>query len=140
MPLLTISDSDTQKVHLPQFSNKYDTKNKNHAAHAKTTPKNRRFAHGCSTGYRYHLKGLTAKEIGKLLNISPRTFQRWKVAYQFDELERVPEKETITIQERAVQMANAGLSYSQIGRKLKRCKATIYNYVKAERQREKDSG
>lgn len=79
--------------------------------------------------YRYYLKALTAKEIGKLIDVSPRTVQRWFSLYQFEKLAEMPDCETIP--QKAVRMAAAGLSYSQIAKKLRRCKATIYNYVKA---------
>lgn len=82
--------------------------------------------------YNYYLKGLTAKEIGKLLDISQRTVQRWSAQYDFEGLAGVPELETIP--QKAVRMAAAGLSYTEIGKKLRRCKATIYNYVKATKQ------
>lgn len=47
----------------------------------------------------------------------------------------IPPPEMETIPQRAVKMANAGLSYSQIARKLRRCKATIYNYIRQEKER-----
>lgn len=86
-----------------------------------------------TTAYRYYLRGLTTKETAKLCGVSFRTVQRWKSQYQFEELAAVPPPELETIPQRAVKMANAGLSYSQIARKLRRCKATIYNYIRAER-------
>jgi len=83
--------------------------------------------------YRYYLMGLNAKEIAKLLDISSRTLQRWKKEYNFELMEKIPDTKTETIQQKAYKMANAGLYYSQIAKKLKRCKGTIYNYIKAEK-------
>lgn len=83
--------------------------------------------------YQYHLRGLTAKEIGKLLDVSQRTVQRWFTQYEFEKTASVPTGPQ-TIQQKAVAMANAGLSYSQVAKKLRLCKATIYNYVKAAKK------
>ena len=84
--------------------------------------------------YRYHLRGLTGKEISLLCSVSHRTVQRWKIQYSFEQLAATPPPEMETIQQKAAKLAAAGLSYSQIGRKLKRCKATIYNYIRAAKE------
>ncbi|HRO84489.1 MAG TPA: helix-turn-helix domain-containing protein [Niabella sp.] len=89
--------------------------------------------------YRYHLRGLTSKEIAKLSGVSLRTVQRWKQQFNFDKLAATPPPELETIQQKAVKMAKVGLSYSEIGRKLKRCKATIYNYIRQERAKQPES-
>lgn len=86
--------------------------------------------------YRYHLRRLTGIEIAKLMGVSLRTVQRWKKQYNWQQLEAMPQPETETLQMKAYRMTKAGLSYSQIGRKLKRCKATIYNYVRSETEKE----
>lgn len=86
--------------------------------------------------YNYHLRQFSTKEIAKQIDVSFRTVQRWKTEYNFEQLEAMPVKELETIPQKALKMSMAGLSYSQIAKKLKRCKATIYNYIKAEKQKD----
>lgn len=78
--------------------------------------------------YQYHLKGLTAKEIGKLLDLSERTVQRWAKDGNFKELAA-----PTTLQTKAVALYNKGLSYSQIAATLNVCKTTVYNYLKVSK-------
>ena len=86
--------------------------------------------------YKYLIRGFTTPEIAKQLDVSPRTVQRWKTLYNIDELAATAKPETATLPQRAARMAKAGYSYTEIGKKLKRSKATIYNYVRAERDKE----
>jgi len=74
----------------------------------------------------YYLKGLNYKEIGKLLDISPRTVQRYIKDGECKQL-----KQPKTIQQRAIEMHKQGFSYSEIGKKLKVSKTTVYNWHKA---------
>lgn len=69
----------------------------------------------------YYLKGLNYKEIGKLLDISPRTVQRYVKESECKRLET--EK---PLQQRAIEMHSQGFSYSEIARKLKVSKTTVY--------------
>ncbi len=88
--------------------------------------------------YQFHLRQLSIKEIAKLMNKTPRTVQRWKTDFDFEGLAAIPaNRPPETIPQKALKMANSGFSYSQIAKQLKRCKATIYNYVKAERAKPK---
>lgn len=69
----------------------------------------------------YYLKGLNYKEIGKLLDISPRTVQRYVKDSECKKLD-----EPKTIQQRAIEMHKKGWSYSDIAKRLKVSKTTVY--------------
>lgn len=74
---------------------------------------------------KYYSKGLNAKEVGKLLDISQRTVQRYLKA------NKVKENATpTTLQQKALDFKKQGLSYTQIAKKLMCSKTTIYNYIK----------
>lgn len=77
----------------------------------------------------YYLKGLNYKEIGKLLDISPRTVQRYMK--ESDCKERLEPK---TLQLRAVEMHASGWSYSEIAKKLKVSRTTVYLWNRKARQ------
>jgi DNA-binding CsgD family transcriptional regulator len=80
--------------------------------------------------YQYYLKGLNAAEIGKLLDISPRTIQRYARNNKFKEL-AMPE----TLQNHAKELFRQGHSYRQIASTLRKSRTTVYYYLKG-----KDSG
>lgn len=82
------------------------------------------------------IRGLTTPETADLMGVSTRTVQRWKATYRLDELAATAPPDVETMQQRAARMAKNGLSYAEIGKKLNRSKATIYNYVRAEREKE----
>lgn len=69
----------------------------------------------------YYLKGLNYKEIGKLLDISPRTVQRYIKDSNCRELD-----EPKTIQQKAFELSERGFSYSEIAKKLRVSKTTVY--------------
>lgn len=69
----------------------------------------------------YYLKGLNYTEIGKLLDISPRTVQRYAKESECKKL-----TEPKAMQQRAIDMHLQGWSYSEISKKLKVSKTTIY--------------
>ncbi len=72
---------------------------------------------------RYHSKGLTSKEIGKLTDLSTRTVQRV--------LKEAKGKEPVqltTLERKAIDLHRQGWSYTEIARRLKVCKTTIYNW------------
>lgn len=73
----------------------------------------------------YYLKGLNYKEIGKLLDISPRTVQRYIKESDCKKL-----AEPKTLQQRAVEMHSHGWSYSEIAKKLKISRTTAYLWNK----------
>jgi transposase len=108
------------------------TNNRNATQSHRDCPNSGEMPKEVEKAYHYHLRGLTAKEVAKLLGKAPRTVQRWAKDYNFEQLEAIPAPELETIPQKALRMAKAGLSYSQIAKKLRRCKATIYNYIKAE--------
>lgn len=78
----------------------------------------------------YYLKGLNYKEIGKLLNLSPRTVQR-----HIKESECKSLNEPKTLQQRALDMIIQGFSYSEIAKKLKKSRTTIYLWNKKAKER-----
>lgn len=82
--------------------------------------------------YNYYLKGLTAKETAKLLDISARTVQRYIKAYRFEE-RAVP----ATIRQRVGQLHERGFSHTEIAGIIQKSRTTVYNYLKAGKQAEK---
>ncbi|GGB01808.1 hypothetical protein GCM10011511_26270 [Puia dinghuensis] len=79
--------------------------------------------------YHYHLKGLTARETAKLLDVSTRTVQRWASEYRFKEKAR-PD----TLQQRAAQLRKQGFSYQEIAATIRKSRTTVYNYLKAAKR------
>lgn len=77
---------------------------------------------------RYFTMGLTALEIGKLLDKSPRTIERY---IQDGEWRRPIDDRTL--QEKTNALVKSGKSYSEVAKELGVCKTTIYNYLKRER-------
>jgi len=77
----------------------------------------------------YYLKGLNYKEIGKLLEISPRTVQRYVKECDCKTL-----KEPQTLQQRATELHKQGWSYATIAKKLKISKTTVYLWRKKARE------
>lgn len=75
--------------------------------------------------YKYYLKGLTARETAKLLNVSERTVQRWKSEHGFADIAQPK-----ALQQRAVELKKSGLSYQEIARALKVSRSSVYNYLK----------
>jgi transposase len=76
--------------------------------------------------YRYYLKGLTCTEIGKLLDLSPRTVERYS---QVDKWHKRANPQPIA--DRAKQLHRQGMSYARIAKTLAVSKGTVYNYLKA---------
>ncbi|MEZ0541246.1 helix-turn-helix domain-containing protein [Fibrella arboris] len=77
--------------------------------------------------YRYYLHGLTCKEIGKLLDLSPRTIER------YSQLDRWREKANPQpLADRARILHQQGVSYAGIAKALQISKATVYNYLHAK--------
>ena len=73
----------------------------------------------------YYLKGLNYKEIGKLLDVSPRTVQRCIKENDIKEL-----AEPKAMQQRAFELSGKGFSYSEIAKKLQVSKTTVYLWHK----------
>ena len=73
----------------------------------------------------YYLKGLNYKEIGKLLDLSPRSVQRYAKAAECRKM-----TEPKSLQRRALEMHANGWSYAEIGRRLKVSKTTVYLWHK----------
>ena len=73
----------------------------------------------------YYLKGLNYKEISKLLDISPRTVQRY-----ISESGCRETSEQKTIQQKAFELSAHGYSYADIAKRLRVCKTTVYLWHK----------
>lgn len=78
---------------------------------------------------RYFLMGLTSTEIGKLLDISPRTVQAYMQAGRWSE-KRTP----AAIKQRAYEMSLNGWKYREIAEALQVSKGTVYNYIREMRE------
>lgn len=74
--------------------------------------------------YAYHLMGLNAPEIGKLLNVSSRTVQRYIKRERVNN--PLPKKPKL----QAAELYRQGYSYQQIAGIIGRCRTTVYNYLK----------
>jgi len=77
----------------------------------------------------YYLKGLNYREIGKLLDISPRTVQRYITANECKKL-----NEPKTTQQKAFELSAKGFSYSEVAKKLRVTKTTVYNWHKKRKE------
>jgi transposase len=78
--------------------------------------------------YQYYLKGLNGVEIGKLLDVSPRTIQRYVKDNKFKEL-AAPK----ALQRRAIELHQRGHSYREIAITLRKSRTTVYYYLKKMR-------
>ena len=74
---------------------------------------------------RYHAKGLTSREIGKLTDLSTRTVQRC-----LREAKASTPTQLSAMEQKAIDLHRQGWSYAEIARKLKICKTTVYNWHK----------
>jgi transposase len=70
---------------------------------------------------KYYLMGLNGKEMGKLLGISPRTVQRY-----ISESGCREALEPKTIHQKAFELSANGFSYSEIAKRLRISKTTVY--------------
>jgi len=77
----------------------------------------------------YYLRGLNGKEIGKLLDISPRTVQRYISGSGCRET-----LEPKTIHQKAFELSAQGHSYAEIAKKLRISKTTVYLWHKKRKQ------
>jgi DNA-directed RNA polymerase specialized sigma24 family protein len=77
----------------------------------------------------YYLRGLTAKETGKLLDISPRTVQRYISQSGYHEI-----SEPKTIQQKAFELSAKGFSYSEVAKRLRISKTTVYLWHRKRKQ------
>lgn len=77
----------------------------------------------------YHAKGLTYQEIGKLMDISPRTAQRYVKAAGGNIQDRDKTK-----RQRAIELHRKGFSYSEIASRLRVSKTTVYLWHRKEKE------
>ena len=85
--------------------------------------------------YRYYLHGLTCKEIGKLLDLSPRTVERYSQLDQWRE-----QANPQPLADRALALHQQGVSYTGISKALQISKATVYNYLRLRVGPSRDQG
>ena len=78
---------------------------------------------------RYFTMGLTAKETGKLLDLSQRTVEGYitRGAWKKSTDDR-------PLQEKALSLVNNGNSYAETAKILGISKSTVYNYIVKEKQ------
>jgi uncharacterized protein YjcR len=76
--------------------------------------------------FKYYLKGLTFAEIGKLLDISPRTIERYSQDDKWKE-----KASDSTRLNRVQELYQKGFSYLEIAGKVGISRSTVYNYLKA---------
>ncbi len=79
--------------------------------------------------YRDYLKGLTAIETAKLIDVSMRTVQRWTSEYGFKE-----KANPDTLQQRAARLYKQGFSYREIAATIQKSRTTVYYYLKKVRK------
>ena len=80
---------------------------------------------------KYFAMGLTYVEIGKLLDVSSRTIQRYITA---TELKKELVNEPKAMQKKAFELSAKGYSYAEIAAKLQVTKTTVYNWHRQRKQ------
>jgi len=76
----------------------------------------------------YFSLGLNSNEIGKLLNVSPRTIQGYMWRDKWKQKQKTPQ-----ICYTVAQLYESGLTYNQIAQTLNISRTTVYNYLKKTR-------
>ncbi|MEO6282005.1 MAG: hypothetical protein ABIN80_20455 [Dyadobacter sp.] len=76
--------------------------------------------------FNYHVKGLTFSEIGKILDLSPRTVERYS---QIDEWKA--KANPVSLPQRAKELRERGFSCAAIAQMIGVSKSTVFNYLKA---------
>lgn len=77
---------------------------------------------------RYYVMGLNCEEIGKLLDLSPRTIERYQQKGQWREALNGK-----AVEEKAHELHQAGKSYAEVAKILRISKGTAFNYSKRQR-------
>ncbi|MCF2495773.1 terminase gpP N-terminus-related DNA-binding protein [Dyadobacter chenhuakuii] len=75
--------------------------------------------------FNYHVKGLTFSEIGKLLDLSPRTVERYS---QVDEWKARANQ--VVLPQRAKELRGRGFSCTTIAQMIGVSKSTVSNYLR----------
>lgn len=78
-----------------------------------------------ATALRYYLIGLNVYEISKILDISEKTLEKWKVNENWYKY-----KNETPIFEVVYNLSQSGKSYNEIGELLNLSTKTVYNYMK----------
>lgn len=74
---------------------------------------------------RYHHMGLSTVEIAKLLETTQRTVQRYIKKYDIR-----GESKPLPLEEKAYNLVQEGYSYSEVGKRMKVTKTTVYNWMR----------
>ncbi|MPR32397.1 helix-turn-helix domain-containing protein [Salmonirosea aquatica] len=75
--------------------------------------------------FKYYAMGLSCREVGKLLDLSARTVERYSQKNRWQDKLSVK-----TVEQRAYELHEAGKTYEEIAKALKVSRATVYNYMK----------
>jgi len=75
--------------------------------------------------FRYYAKGLTAKEVAKLFDLSFRTVQNWQLEHKWND-----KLNPTNIKLRCYELKNKGMSYKEISNLLTLSVSTIQRYIK----------
>lgn len=78
--------------------------------------------------YRYYVMGLNCQEIGKLLDLSVRTIERYMQAGGWKEATNGK-----TIEAKAYELHESGKTYAEVAKVLRVSKGTVFNYLKRYR-------
>lgn len=81
--------------------------------------------------YQYHLKGLNFAEIGKLIDISPRTVERYS---QQDHWKAKANPKALSM--RILELSKQGFKASTIARTIGMSRGTVYYHLKALERKE----
>lgn len=76
--------------------------------------------------FRYYAKGLTAKEVAKLFDLSFRTVQNWQLEHKWND-----KLNPTNIKLRCYELKNKGMSYKEISNLLTLSVSTIQRHIKA---------
>lgn len=78
--------------------------------------------------YRYYVMGLNCQEIGKLLDLSVRTIERYMQIGGWKEATNGK-----TIEAKAYELHESGKTYAEVAKVLQVSKGTVFNYLKRYR-------
>ncbi|GHT02008.1 hypothetical protein AGMMS49525_04530 [Bacteroidia bacterium] len=78
----------------------------------------------------YFAMGLTYYEIGKLLDVSSRTIQRYVAAHELKKECPAPK----ALQQKAFELSAKGFSYREIAERLQVTKTTVYTWHRKQKQ------
>jgi len=75
--------------------------------------------------FSYYALGLTAFEVAKLLDLNPRTVQKWQTEQKWTQ-----KLNPNSLKDKCLEMQNKGMTYVQISEILQISKSTVNRYIK----------